>query len=157
MSWEEEVREMQARQALAYAMGGADKVARQHEFNKLTIRERIDAISDSGSFHEVGTLAGVGEYDEDGQLLTGSYMDYTMPRADDLPSFWVATQGVMGASNPLEVKGVGEVGAIGSPPAVVNAILDALAPLGVEDISMPATSQKVWQAIQNSNVRQAAE
>lgn len=111
-----------------------------------------------------GLAQGVGQatlegcvYDEDGQLLSGSYMDYTMPRADDLPSFSVATQGVMGASNPLEVKGVGEVGAIGSPPAVVNAILDALAPLGVEDISMPATSQKVWQAIQDSNVRQAAE
>tara|TARA_R110002110_G_scaffold410123_1_gene633156 strand:- start:28907 stop:31285 length:2379 start_codon:yes stop_codon:yes gene_type:complete len=96
-------------------------------------------------------------YDDAGQLLTGSYMDYTMPRADDLPNFSVATQGVMGASNPLEVKGVGEVGAIGSPPAVVNAILDALAPLGVDDISMPATPQKVWQAIQGSNVRQAAE
>jgi carbon-monoxide dehydrogenase large subunit len=96
-------------------------------------------------------------YDDEGQLLTGSYMDYTMPRADNLPNFSVATQGVMGASNPLEVKGVGEVGAIGSPPAVVNAILDALASLGVEDISMPATSLKVWQAIQESNVRQAAE
>jgi carbon-monoxide dehydrogenase large subunit len=111
-----------------------------------------------------GLAQGVGQamlegcvYDDDGQLLTGSYMDYTMPRADDLPSFSVATQSVMGASNPLEVKGVGEVGAIGSPPAVVNAILDALAPLGVEDISMPATSLKVWQAIQESNVRQAAE
>ena len=96
-------------------------------------------------------------YDDDGQLLTGSYMDYTMPRADDLPNFDVATQSVMGASNPLEVKGVGEVGAIGSPPAVVNAILDALAPLGVENISMPATPNRVWQAIQASSVRQAAE
>ncbi len=111
-----------------------------------------------------GLAQGVGQamlegcvYDDDGQLLTGSYMDYTMPRADNLPSFSVATQSVMGASNPLEVKGVGEVGAIGSPPAVVNAILDALAPLGVEDISMPATPLKVWQAIQESNVRQAAE
>ncbi|MBT4905769.1 MAG: xanthine dehydrogenase family protein, partial [Rhodospirillaceae bacterium] len=88
-----------------------------------------------------GLAQGVGQamlegcvYDDNGQLLTGSYMDYTMPRADDLPNFSVATQSVMGASNPLEVKGVGEVGAIGSPPAVVNAILDALAPLGVEDI-----------------------
>ena len=111
-----------------------------------------------------GLAQGVGQailegcvYDGDGQLLTGSYMDYTMPRADDLPSFSVATQGVMGASNPLEVKGVGEVGAIGSPPAVINAILDALAPLGVEDISMPATPNRVWQAIQASSVRQAAE
>ncbi|MBT5456646.1 MAG: xanthine dehydrogenase family protein [Rhodospirillaceae bacterium] len=111
-----------------------------------------------------GLAQGVGQamlegcvYDDNGQLLTGSYMDYTMPRADDLPNFSVATQSVMGASNPLEVKGVGEVGAIGSPPAVVNAILDALAPLGVEDISMPATPLKVWQAIQESSVRQAAE
>ena len=111
-----------------------------------------------------GLAQGVGQavlegcvYDDDGQLLTGSYMDYTMPRADDLPNFDVATQSIMGASNPLEVKGVGEVGAIGSPPAVVNAILDALAPLGVEDISMPATPNRVWQAIQASSVRQAAE
>ena len=80
-----------------------------------------------------------------------------MPRADDLPNFSVSTQGVMGASNPLEVKGVGEVGAIGSPPAVINAIIDALSPLGVTDISMPATPNKVWQAIQASSVRQAAE
>ncbi|MDA0785288.1 MAG: xanthine dehydrogenase family protein molybdopterin-binding subunit [Proteobacteria bacterium] len=111
-----------------------------------------------------GLAQGVGQamlegcvYDDAGQLLTGSYMDYTMPRADNLPNFSVATQSVMGASNPLEVKGVGEVGAIGSPPAVINAILDALAPLGVDDISMPATSLKVWQAIQESSVRQAAE
>ncbi|MEK9708197.1 MAG: molybdopterin cofactor-binding domain-containing protein, partial [Alphaproteobacteria bacterium] len=111
-----------------------------------------------------GLAQGVGQailegcvYDGDGQLLTGSYMDYTMPRADDLPKFSVATQGVMGASNPLEVKGVGEVGAIGSPPAVINAILDALAPLGVEDISMPATPNRVWQVIQASSIRQAAE
>ncbi len=104
-----------------------------------------------------GVTQGIGQallegcvYDGDGQLLTGSYMDYTMPRADDLPSYNVGTEGVMGASNPLEVKGVGEVGAIGSPPAVINAVLDALAPLGVDDISMPATPVKVWQAIQNA-------
>lgn len=104
-----------------------------------------------------GVAQGIGQallegcvYDDDGQLLTGSYMDYTMPRADNLPNLNVGTQSVLGASNPLEVKGVGEVGAIGSPPAVINAILDALAPLGVEDISMPATPAKVWQAIQNA-------
>ena len=68
MSWDEEIRELRAREALAYEMGGADKVARQHEFNKLTIRERIQSISDAESFHEIGTLAGVGEYDEDGNL-----------------------------------------------------------------------------------------
>ena len=104
-----------------------------------------------------GVAQGIGQallegcvYDDDGQLLTGSYMDYTMPRADNLPNLNVGTQSVMGASNPLEVKGVGEVGAIGSPPAVINAVLNALAPLGVDDISMPATPAKVWQAIQNA-------
>lgn len=69
MSWEEEIRELRKREQLAYQMGGAEKVARQHEFNKLTIRERIAAISDSGSFQEIGTLAGVGQYDDDGNLL----------------------------------------------------------------------------------------
>lgn len=68
MSWEDEINEMGTREELAFAMGGPDKVARQHEFNKLTIRERIDAIADDDSFHEIGTLAGVGDYDEDGNL-----------------------------------------------------------------------------------------
>jgi len=68
MSWEEEVGELKRREALAHAMGGPDKVARQHEFNKLTIRERIAAISDADSFHEIGALAGVGGYDADGRL-----------------------------------------------------------------------------------------
>jgi len=68
MSWEDEIRELHEREQLAHAMGGPDKVARQHEFNKLTIRERINAISDASSFHEIGTLAGVGEYDDDGNL-----------------------------------------------------------------------------------------
>ncbi|MCP5179206.1 MAG: carboxyl transferase domain-containing protein [Pseudomonadales bacterium] len=70
MSWEEEIRELRHREALAFEMGGADKVARQHEFNKLTIRERIDAIADASSFHEIGTLAGTGEYDQGGNLKT---------------------------------------------------------------------------------------
>ena len=68
MSWQKEIDELRARQALAFEMGGPEKVARQHEFNKLTIRERIEAISDAGSFHEVGTLAGVGEYNDAGEL-----------------------------------------------------------------------------------------
>ncbi|MCZ6888210.1 MAG: methylmalonyl-CoA carboxyltransferase [Gammaproteobacteria bacterium] len=68
MSWEEEIRELRTREALAMEMGGPEKVARQHEFGKLTIRERIDAISDRQSFHEIGTLAGVAKYDSDGKL-----------------------------------------------------------------------------------------
>jgi carbon-monoxide dehydrogenase large subunit len=81
------------------------------------------------------------------QLLTGSYMDYCMPRADNLPNFNVATHGTLCTHNPLGVKGCGEAGAIGSPGAVMNAVLDALAPLGVTNLSMPATAEKVWRAI----------
>lgn len=91
-------------------------------------------------------------YDEDsGQLLTGSYMDYAMPRAGDLPDFTVETaKGTPCTHNPLGVKGCGEAGAIGSPPAFINALVDALSPLGVRDIQMPATPHRVWQAIQRA-------
>ncbi|MBV8271827.1 MAG: xanthine dehydrogenase family protein molybdopterin-binding subunit [Cupriavidus sp.] len=89
-------------------------------------------------------------YDPDsGQLLTGSYMDYAMPRAGDLPDFTVETSsGTPCTHNPLGVKGCGEAGAIGSPPAFINAMVDALSPLGVHDLQMPATPHRVWQAIQ---------
>ncbi|MGB7431328.1 MAG: xanthine dehydrogenase family protein molybdopterin-binding subunit [Ahrensia sp.] len=84
------------------------------------------------------------QYDPDsGQLVTASYMDYTMPRADDLPSFAVSTTVTECPHNPLGIKGCGEAGAIGSPPAVINAITDAI---GNNDLSMPATPQKVWAA-----------
>ena len=110
-----------------------------------------------------GIAQGIGQaliencvYDnKSGQLLTGSYMDYTMPRADDVPSYDVQTHNTMCTHNPLGSKGVGEVGAIGSPPAVINAVLDALAPLGVTDITMPASPHRVWQAI--NSVKAAAE
>jgi len=104
-----------------------------------------------------GVAQGIGQallegcrYDENGQLVTGSYMDYTMPRAGDLPSFNVGTHATLCAHNSLGVKGCGEVGAIGSPPAVINAVVDALWDLGVKDMSMPATPEKVWQAIQSA-------
>ena len=88
-----------------------------------------------------------GIYDiHSGQLMTGSYLDYAMPRADDMPSFTVKTaKGTPCSHNPLGVKGCGEAGAIGSPPAVINAICDAL---GIQDVPMPATPHNVWQAIQ---------
>ncbi|MDQ6432926.1 xanthine dehydrogenase family protein molybdopterin-binding subunit [Mesorhizobium sp. LHD-90] len=99
-----------------------------------------------------GIAQGVGQallegahYDASGQLLTASYMDYTMPRADDLPSFKVSTSNTPCPGNPLGIKGCGEAGAIGSPPAVINAITDAL---GIADLTMPATPQKVWAAAQ---------
>ncbi|UUP18039.1 xanthine dehydrogenase family protein molybdopterin-binding subunit [Nitratireductor thuwali] len=80
-----------------------------------------------------------------GQLITASYMDYTMPRADDLPSFRVSTTNTPCPGNPLGIKGCGEAGAIGSPPALINAITDAI---GNNDLTMPATPQKVWAAMQ---------
>ncbi|MEY2618623.1 MAG: hypothetical protein RL522_1625 [Pseudomonadota bacterium] len=83
-----------------------------------------------------------------GQLVTGSFMDYTMPRADDMPEFRLGHVVTPCTTNPLGTKGCGEAGAIGSPPAVINAVLDALAPLGVKDLDMPATPHRVWQAIQ---------
>ena len=89
-----------------------------------------------------------------GQLITASYNDYTMPRAHDLPSFQVSTTETLTPGNPLGIKGCGEAGAIGSPPAVINAITDAI---GHNDISMPATPEKVWRAIQRAGFRQAAE
>ena len=84
-----------------------------------------------------------GIYDDFGQLITGSYMDYCMPRADDLPSFKVDTTVTPCSHNPLGVKGCGEAGAIGATPAVINAVTDAL---GIREIEMPATPERVWRA-----------
>jgi len=84
---------------------------------------------------------------ESGQLLSGSFMDYALPRADDLPDIEVDLLEIPCASNPLGVKGAGEAGAVGSPPAIINAILDALAEDGVTHIDMPATPERVWRAI----------
>ena len=105
-----------------------------------------------------GIAHGVGQallesciYDKDsGQLLTGSYMDYTMPRASNLPNIKVDYEVTPCPHNPLGVKGCGEAGAIGSPPAVINAVLNTLESLGVQDITMPATPHTVWQAIQSA-------
>jgi carbon-monoxide dehydrogenase large subunit len=102
-----------------------------------------------------GVAQGVGQallenavYDGGGQLLSGSMMDYTMPRADDLPNITVGTEVTLCTHNPLGVKGCGEVGAIGSPPAVINAIIDALKGYSVRHIDMPATPQKLWSIMQ---------
>lgn len=131
---------------------------------KTTI-ERFTAVDDFGNVVNPmivegqvhgGIAQGIGQallehgvYDvESGQLLTGSYMDYAMPRADDLPSFNVETaKGTPCTHNPLGVKGCGEAGAIGSPPAVINAICDAL---GVKDVPMPASPYTVWKAARES-------
>lgn len=85
-----------------------------------------------------------------GQLLSASFMDYAIPRADDLPDLSTRILEVPSTVNPLGIKGAGEGGATGAPPAVINAVLNALAPFGVTDIEMPITSEKVWRAIRNA-------
>ena len=107
-----------------------------------------------------GIAQGVGQammeaalYDKAGQLVTGSMMDYTMPRAHDLPSFHVGLTETKSPSNPLGIKGCGEAGAIAAPAAVINAITDAI---GSEDLAMPATANAVWAALQRAKPRQAA-
>jgi len=104
-----------------------------------------------------GIMQGVGQalteqvvHDAAGQVLTGSFMDYAMPRADDVPMFEVDTRNVPTRGNPLGVKGGAETGTVGVPPALIGAILDALRPLGVRDIPMPATPRRIWEAIRSA-------
>jgi carbon-monoxide dehydrogenase large subunit len=111
-----------------------------------------------------GLAQGIGQallehaiYDRSGQLLSGSFMDYTMPRADDLPNMNVATENTLCTHNPLGAKGCGEVGAIGSPPAVINAVVNALQEYGVRHVEMPATPAKIWSIIHAAHPRMAAE
>ncbi len=111
-----------------------------------------------------GVAQGIGQallegaaYDSDGQLLSGSFMDYTIPRADDLPNFHTSTERTLCTHNPLGVKGVGETGAIGSPPAVINAVVDALRDYGVRSLDMPASAPKIWAILQANRPRMAAE
>ena len=140
------------------------------EVNPKTGETRVDrftAVDDFGTIINPmivegqvhgGLAQGIGQalfencvyYRGSGQLLTGSYMDYAMPRADDLPNFKIGHVCTPCTTNPLGTKGCGEAGAIGSPPAVMNAVLDALAPLGVKDMDMPASPHRVWKAIQEA-------
>jgi carbon-monoxide dehydrogenase large subunit len=111
-----------------------------------------------------GVAQGVGQalmeaivFDSAGQLITGSFQDYAMPRAEDFPDLVSELTEVPAKTNPLGVKGAGEAGATGAPPAVIGAILDALKPLGIEHIDMPATASRVWAAIHASQAKAAAE
>jgi carbon-monoxide dehydrogenase large subunit len=136
----------------------------------ITTIDRYTAVDDfgvvinpmivEGQVHG-GVAQGIGQallenavYDESGQLVTASYMDYTMPRAEDLPSFTVGMTSTPCPSNPLGIKGCGEAGAIAAPPAVINAVTNAI---GHEDIAMPATPQAIWRAIQKAKLPMAAE
>jgi carbon-monoxide dehydrogenase large subunit len=104
-----------------------------------------------------GVAQGVGQalmeaivYNADGQLVTGSFQDYAMPRADDLPEITSELTEIPATTNPLGVKAAGEAGATGAPPAVIGAVLDALRPLGVDHIDMPATPSRVWEALRRA-------
>jgi carbon-monoxide dehydrogenase large subunit len=117
-----------------------------HALNPLIVRGQVHG----------GVAQGIGQavfertsYDpQSGQLMSGSFMDYALPRAADLPDIEVDLIEIPCDTNPLGVKGAGEAGAVGSPPAVINAIVDALAPVGVTHVDMPATPESVWRSIQ---------
>jgi carbon-monoxide dehydrogenase large subunit len=103
-----------------------------------------------------GVVQGIGQilkedvrFDAEGQMLTGSFMDYPMPRAHDLCPIKVEANPVPTKQNPLGVKGAGEAGCVGALPAVANAIVDALAQFGVSHIEMPATPERIWRAMQS--------
>ena len=126
-----------------------EKFTAVDDFGKI-----INPMIVEGQVHG-GLTQGIGQaltegarYSDDGQLMTGSFMDYCLPRADDVPSYQVDTRETPCTHNPLGVKGCGEAGAIGAPAALINAITDAL---GVKDIPMPATPQVVWNALQKKN------
>ena len=123
----------------------------------------INPLIAEGQVHG-GIAQGVGQallegaiYDDNGQLLSGSYMDYVMPRADHLPSFELGHTVTPSPHNPLGVKGIGEAGTIASTAAAANAVLDALLPFGITQLDMPFTSQRVWRALQNAQPAQAAD
>ena len=111
-----------------------------------------------------GVVQGIGQclveqtiYTEDGQLASGSFMDYGMPRAENAPMFAYEAMGLRATTNPLGVKGCGEAGCAGSLTSIMNAVVDALAPLGVTHINMPATPGRVWAAIQSAKACQGVK
>ena len=136
------------------------------ETGEVTL-ERYTAVDDFGRLVnrrltegqvQGGVAQGIGQallehtvYDAtSGQLLSGSLMDYALPRADDLPPFDITLDGIATSANPLGVKGSGQAGAIAAPQTVMNALHDALAPLGIRHLDMPATPERVWQAIREA-------
>jgi aerobic carbon-monoxide dehydrogenase large subunit len=124
----------------------------------------INPMIVAGQLHG-GIVQGIGQalyescvYDEaSGQLLSGSFMDYCMPRADMLPRLTIETHSTPCTHTPMGVKGCGEVGTIGAPAAVINAVVDALAHLGVTHVDMPATPSRIWRVMNNASVPLAAE
>jgi carbon-monoxide dehydrogenase large subunit len=114
------------------------------QINPLVVEGQLQG----GIAHSIGqALFERTVYDENGQLLTGEFMDYAIPRAADIPEYVIGSTVTPSPSNPLGIKGVGEAGTIGATPAIANAVLDALAPLGITHLDLPLTPERVWQAI----------
>ncbi len=138
---------------------GVVRVDRYHAVNDFGVQ--VNPLMVAGQAHG-GIAQGVGQallervaFSEDGQLLSGSYMDYALPRASDLPDIATGSHGVPCKTNPVGAKGAGEAGCAGSLPAVMNALVDALKPLGITHIDMPATPDRVWAAIQSARAKAA--
>jgi carbon-monoxide dehydrogenase large subunit len=114
------------------------------QINPLLVEGQVQG----GIAHSIGqVLFERTVYDENGQLLTGELMDYPIPRAEDIPAYTLGSTITPSPSNPMGIKGVGEAGTIGSTPAVANAVMDALYPLGIQHLDLPLTPEKIWRAI----------
>src|SRR5256886_11253719 len=115
-----------------------------HQVNPLLVEGQVQG----GIAHSIGqALFERTVYDENGQLLTGEFMDYAMPRAKDIPEYRMDSTVTPSPSNPMGIKGVGEAGTIGATPAIANAVMDALSPLGIRHLDLPLTPEKIWRAI----------
>lgn len=115
-----------------------------HQVNPLLVEGQVQG----GIAHSLGqVLFERAIYDENGQLLTGEFMDYALARAKDIPEYVMDSTVTPSPSNPMGIKGCGEAGTIGATPAIANAVLDALAPLGIKHLDLPLTPEKIWQAI----------
>jgi carbon-monoxide dehydrogenase large subunit len=123
-----------------------------HQVNPLLVEGQVQG----GIAHSLGqALFERTVYDENGQLLTGEFMDYPLPRAGDIPAYVMDSTVTPSPSNPMGIKGVGEAGTIGATPAIANAVIDALSPLGVRHLDLPLTPEKIWRAIAQAEGGQA--
>jgi carbon-monoxide dehydrogenase large subunit len=117
------------------------------QINPLLVEGQVQG----GIAHSIGqALFERTVYDENGQLITGEFMDYAMPRAKDIPEYLMDSTVTPSPSNPMGIKGVGEAGTIGATPAIANAVIDALSPLGIRHLDLPLTPEKVWRAVRQA-------
>jgi carbon-monoxide dehydrogenase large subunit len=122
------------------------------QINPLLVEGQVQG----GIAHSIGqALFEQTVYDENGQLLTGEFMDYAMPRAADIPEYILGHTVTPSPTNPLGIKGVGEAGTIGATPAVANAVIDALESIGVSHLDLPLTPERVWRAIHQQTAAHA--